>query len=66
LAHLVASDAHAPSIRAVGMSAAAEALGGGALARWLTVDVPRAIVDGTTVLARPTDQRRRAWWSRGK
>jgi protein-tyrosine phosphatase len=66
LAHLVASDAHAPSIRAVGMSAAAEALGGGALARWLTVDVPRAIVDGTMVPARPTDQRRRAWWSRGK
>jgi protein-tyrosine phosphatase len=64
LAHLVASDAHAPSIRAVGMSAAAEALGGGALARWLTVDVPRAIVDGTTVPARPADQRRRAWWSR--
>jgi protein-tyrosine phosphatase len=66
LAHLVASDAHAPSIRAVGISAAAEALGGGALARWLTVEVPRAIVDGTAVPGRPVAQHRRAWWSRGR
>jgi protein-tyrosine phosphatase len=66
LAHLVASDAHAPTVRAIGMSAAAEALGAGALARWLTVDVPRAIVDGTAVPRRPAGPRRRAWWSPGR
>ena len=63
LAHLIASDAHSPNIRAVGMSAAADALGGGALARWLTVDVPRSIVEGTAVPERPAVARGRAWWS---
>ena len=48
-AHLIASDAHHPGIRTVGMTAAAEAVGDEALARWLTVGVPRAIVEGTTV-----------------
>ena len=43
LAHLIASDAHAPSIRAIGMTAAAEAVGDEALARWLTHDVPAAV-----------------------
>jgi protein-tyrosine phosphatase len=66
LAHLVASDAHAPNIRAVGISAAVEALGAGPLARWLTVDVPRAIVDGTAVPERPGGTRRRTWWSRSR
>ena len=66
LAHLVASDAHAPDIRAVGMAAAADALGGGALARWLTVDVPRSIVDAEAVPERPATPRGRAWWSLGR
>ena len=51
--HLLASDAHAPTIRAVGMSAAARAVGGGGLARWLTNDVPRAIVDDAALPPRP-------------
>ena len=62
LAHLVASDAHAPSIRAIGMRAAAAAVGE-PLARWLTEDVPRAVLDGGTVPPRP-DPRPRRWWSR--
>jgi protein-tyrosine phosphatase len=63
-AHLIASDAHAPSIRAIGMSAAARALGDEALARWLTVDVPRAIVDDAPLPERPGSTRRRGWVSR--
>jgi len=66
LAHLIASDAHSPDIRAVGMAAAADALGGGDLARWLTVDVPRSIVDGTATPDRPAAARGRAWWSLGR
>jgi protein-tyrosine phosphatase len=58
LAHLIASDAHAPSIRGVGMSAAAEAVGDRALARWLTVEVPRAIVAGEDLPRRPSARRR--------
>ncbi|HZT17661.1 MAG TPA: CpsB/CapC family capsule biosynthesis tyrosine phosphatase [Gaiellaceae bacterium] len=59
LAHLIASDAHAPSIRAIGMSAAAAAVGDDALARWLTVEVPRAIVDATPLPPRPPRSKRR-------
>ena len=59
LAHLVASDAHAPTLRAIGMSAAARSLGDDALARWLTVDVPRAILDAASVPLRPAPTRRR-------
>jgi protein-tyrosine phosphatase len=58
LAHLIASDAHAPSIRAVGMTAAREAVGDEKLARWLTDDVPRALVEGTSLPPRPTAPRR--------
>jgi protein-tyrosine phosphatase len=53
LAHLIASDAHTPAVRAVGMSAAAAAVGDGALARWLTHDVPAAIVAGEQPPPRP-------------
>jgi protein-tyrosine phosphatase len=53
LAHLIASDAHTPAIRAVGMSAAAAAVGDEALARWLTHDVPAAIVAGEPLPPRP-------------
>lgn len=67
LAHLVASDAHAPAVRGVGMAAAAVAVGGGALARWLTVDVPAAIVGDAEPPPRPAARPagRRRWWLRG-
>ncbi len=64
-AHLIASDAHAPSVRAIGMRAAAAAVGDDALARWLTYDVPRAIVENEQLPPRPRAGRpRRRWFSR--
>jgi protein-tyrosine phosphatase len=59
LAHLVASDAHAPGLRQVGLSAAARAAGDEALARWLTEEVPVAIVAGGPVPPRPPARARR-------
>jgi protein-tyrosine phosphatase len=61
-AHLLASDAHVPSIRAVGMTAAAEAIGDDALAHWLTWDVPAALLAGSELPERPEKKRR--WFSR--
>jgi protein-tyrosine phosphatase len=58
-AHLVASDAHAPDVRAVGLSGAVEAIGDPELARWLTVGVPRAILDGAPIPPRPVVDRPR-------
>jgi protein-tyrosine phosphatase len=58
-AHLIASDAHAPTVRAIGMRAAADAVGDETLARWLTVGVPGAILDGTRIPPRPERGRRR-------
>lgn len=58
-AHLLASDAHAPTLRQVGMSAAARALRDEALARWLTEDVPAAITGGGAVPPRPARRGRR-------
>jgi protein-tyrosine phosphatase len=57
-AHLIASDAHEPSIRAVGLRAAREAVGG-ALGGWLTDDLPRAIVERRPLPPRPEQQKRR-------
>ena len=59
LAHLLASDAHAPGVRSVGLSAAARAAGDAALARWLTHDVPEALLDGRDLPERPESPRRR-------
>jgi protein-tyrosine phosphatase len=59
LAHLVASDAHAPSLRAIGMSAAVEALDDEALGRWLTVEVPGAILEHQSLPPRPRTVRPR-------
>ena len=53
VAHLLASDAHHASVRAVGLSAAAKAVGGGALGQWLTFDVPAAILDDAEIPQRP-------------
>ena len=59
LAHLIASDAHAPDVRAGGLAAAAETVGGGELARWLTFLVPDAILQGKELPPRPPGPRRR-------
>lgn len=58
LAHLIASDAHAAAVRAVGMTAAAEAVGDETLGRWLTHDVPAALLANAPVPPRPRGQRR--------
>jgi protein-tyrosine phosphatase len=52
-AHLIASDAHAPAVRAIGMTAAVEAVGDDALGRWLTHDVPLALLAGQPLPDRP-------------
>ncbi len=53
LAHVIASDAHAPVIRAIGMVAAAEAVGDAQLAWWLTHEVPEALLAGESPPPRP-------------
>jgi protein-tyrosine phosphatase len=53
LAHLIASDAHTPEVRGMGMSEAARAVRDEALARWLTHDVPAALITAAPVPARP-------------
>ncbi len=58
LAHLIASDAHAPEVRGIGMSAAAAAVDDSALSRWLTEEVPAAILAGTPLPGRPDPRRR--------
>jgi hypothetical protein len=45
------------------MSEASRAVGG-ELARWLTVDVPRAIVEGTPVPERPQRAKKRGLFRR--
>ena len=62
LAHLIASDAHAPDVRAVGLSAAAAAVRDDALARWLTRDVPRSILEDDETPTRPVTRPRRRWF----
>jgi tyrosine-protein phosphatase YwqE len=59
LAHLVASDAHAADVPAVGLSSAADAVGDAGLARWLTEQVPAAIVAGEEIPDRPRARRAR-------
>jgi protein-tyrosine phosphatase len=61
LAHMLVSDAHHASVRQVGMSAAAKAVGGGALADWLTQDVPAAILTDSEMPPRPSRGRKPAW-----
>jgi protein-tyrosine phosphatase len=59
LAHVVASDAHAPDVRKGGLDGVAAAVGDADLARWLTHDVPAAIVAGTELPPRPERTRRK-------
>jgi protein-tyrosine phosphatase len=61
IVQVLASDAHTPDIRAVGLSAAVRAIRDDGLVRYLTEDVPSAIVAGDPVPAKrpPTRPRRR-------
>ncbi len=58
LACLIASDAHAPFGRAAGLSAARDAVGDAALGRWLTQDVPAALLAGDPLPIRPATRSR--------
>lgn len=58
LAHLIASDAHLPSVRSIGLQDAFQALSQSDLAQWFVEDVPRAIVEDTPIPPRPRDARR--------
>jgi protein-tyrosine phosphatase len=60
-AHVLASDAHTPEIREAGLADAVGAVGDEALARFLTVDAPSAIVAGETIPGRPDKVRRRRY-----
>jgi protein-tyrosine phosphatase len=53
LVHLLGSDAHSPGLREVGLSRARAAVGDDELARWLTEDVPSAIVENEALPPRP-------------
>jgi protein-tyrosine phosphatase len=64
LAHLLASDAHHASVREVGMAEAAERVGDAALGRWLTRDVPRAILADDEIPARPEGRIGGGWLGR--
>lgn len=65
LAHMVASDAHAPDVRAIGLGPAVASLDDDVLARWLTVDVPRAVLASRKPPPRPmTRPRRRGLFGR--
>ena len=59
LAHVIASDAHTPEVREVGMAAAAASLRDQGLARWLVEDAPAAIAAGDRVPTRPARRKRR-------
>jgi hypothetical protein len=53
LAHLVATDIHAVGRRPVGLADVARAVGDALLARWLTTDVPAALLAGDVPPPRP-------------
>jgi protein-tyrosine phosphatase len=53
LVHLLASDAHHASVREVGMADAAKRVGDPGLARWLTREVPAAILANAEIPLRP-------------
>ena len=66
LVHLIASDAHSPQLRAVGISAAVHAIGDAATGRWLSVDVPEAIVAGLPPPPPPARSRTRRFRLSGR
>ena len=64
-AHVLASDAHGAAIRAAGLADAAAAVADPAMARYLTVDAPAAIVAGDALPMRPVRKSRGLWRRRG-
>jgi protein-tyrosine phosphatase len=64
LAHLMASDAHIPTVRSPGLAFACSTLGDEALARWLTADVPSALLESRPLPERPPRPARRGWRER--
>jgi protein-tyrosine phosphatase len=65
-AHLIASDAHWPGLRRVGVSSAAAAVRDSRLANWLVQEVPAAIVQDVPIPNRPIARSRSllSRWSR--
>jgi protein-tyrosine phosphatase len=61
IAHLLASDAHSGGVREAGLADAVAAVGDPALARYLTSDVPAAVVAGDVLPMRPVQKPRRPW-----
>jgi len=57
LCHLLASDVHGPGVRRTLLGAARGHVGDDRLARWLTEDVPGAILAGDELPERPSDTR---------
>ncbi|HET7568620.1 MAG TPA: CpsB/CapC family capsule biosynthesis tyrosine phosphatase [Gaiellaceae bacterium] len=57
LAHLLASDAHASSVRATGLTAAAETIRYPELVAWLTREMPRALLADEPLPPRPERRR---------
>jgi protein-tyrosine phosphatase len=57
LVHVLATDAHAPAIRAAGLSEAVAALRDEGLARYLTQEVPAAIIAGESIPQRGAGKR---------
>ena len=53
LAQVLASDTHSARVRSPGLAAAAATLGDEVLARWLTRDVPAALLEGRPIPERP-------------
>jgi protein-tyrosine phosphatase len=64
LAHMIASDAHHASVRAVGMASAARAVGNEPLAAWLTRDMPAAILADAPLPERPAGGPKRGLMSK--
>lgn len=60
---MIGSDAHGADRRPPRMTEARKAVGDPVLAEWLTVDVPRAIIEGRQPPASPATSRRSGWRS---
>jgi protein-tyrosine phosphatase len=63
-AHLIASDAHGAAVREAGLADAVVAVDDAKLARYLTEEVPAAIVAGGTLPMRPDRTTTRGLWRR--